>query len=76
MREGPEEITIPVKIFNSCFGCVRFKRSLIRSGQNPIYENTCTHPEAPRRFFGENAISENLNGYPKTPDWCPFLNEK
>lgn len=75
-QEGPREVTIPETKIESCSGCTYYKHSLVKSGQNPIYKDTCTHSEIPKEFkpmfHGGNLNKHHLFGVVETPHWCPI----
>lgn len=76
MKEGPNEIVIPEKRFLSCGACIYYAISMVKSGNNPIYRENCSHPEVyipSLQSFHEGNLRRNLSGYTQTPDWCPFL---
>jgi hypothetical protein len=73
-HEGFTDITIPEQKFRSCSRCKFYSHSMVRSGNNPIYANHCTHTDFQGENFGmPHKLTQTRNGYVVTPDWCPFL---
>lgn len=74
---GPTKTTRPQETYNSCFGCGYYDRKMVRSGREPIYSSHCNNPSIPEYLKSfKGAMHGNLNDSSKTPDWCPFLNNK
>ena len=61
--QGSCIINIPSSSYRSCKNCDFYDRTMLKSGQNPIYKLNCKHP---------NVLVGNLKS-DKTPSWCPFL---
>lgn len=73
-QEGPVNRMIPAKLYTTCSGCKYHKRNLVKSGNDPIYCDDCTHESAPQSPM-KLSFTGNLNNYDGhvTPgDWCPF----
>jgi hypothetical protein len=59
-NEGP----VKYKIWDdkyTCNGCKYRKRTLFKSGRNPIYNTQCT------------LVNDTLDEFSWTPNWCPLL---
>lgn len=75
-QEGPKQITIPERSFQSCYGCDFFTQKLAVSGRKPVYAANCNHPEfkggKPSDVFGN--LSRSQDDHIITPKGlCPFL---
>lgn len=73
MRDGP---TVVVQEYRSCLGCRWLDHRMVMSGMHPIYENSCTHPDAdvPCTFLSEFLRRGRFIGRSDvTPEWCPVL---
>jgi hypothetical protein len=68
MQKGPKQFIHPSFTINTCHDCHYYEHKLIRSGQLPIFHNSCHHPNfKPPQKLNSNAF---------TPDWCPYLQTK
>jgi hypothetical protein len=74
-NEGPSNYTIPQQSFTTCSGCKYYSHHLVKSGRDPIYANSCEHPEINPRDSWRGNLHENHLGVVVTPDWCPFKKE-
>lgn len=79
-NEGYSDITIPAQKIRTCSGCKYYSHSMVKSGNDPIYANNCTHLDVAKNdahyfsiFSVEGNLTENQSGYVVTPEWCPFL---
>lgn len=70
MKEGPQEVTIPSRSYESCSGCTFHKQKMIHSGRDPLYSHDCTHPDILASKF--HGFKGNLPNEDVTPEWCPF----
>ena len=70
-QEGPVKIIIPAREVITCGMCKYYQHQLIRSGRNPIYQDTCTHESAPKHGLIGN-LHTGINGDVVPGDWCPF----
>jgi hypothetical protein len=82
MQEGPTkevipEHVVPEKTTFYCYGCDFYDHNLVKSGPNPVYTNSCTHPEIQQTnfFLMRGNLDDNRNERHRieTPEWCPFL---
>lgn len=64
---GPKRTDHIIQSYLSCFGCVHYKKSLVVSGRNPVYDHTCMALPEPMNFDG------NLPNEDHTPKFCPIL---
>lgn len=79
-QTGPITLNLPARIIKTCSGCEFHKHTLVKSGNNPIYKDNCTHNIAPK----DNRVSVfEVSGNLRSEDnhvipgyWCPFLNKK
>jgi hypothetical protein len=61
----------------SCFGCVFYMNSMVRSGRHPEYRKSCTHRQAVVEYYGENSgIDDREIRGCETPTWCPVGERK
>ena len=77
MREGPALLELPVL---RCSGCRHLERIMWRSGQNPIYQHYCKHPNATAgdAFLLpkiKGADGELIGDSDVSPNWCPLWGE-
>lgn len=76
-KTGPSRITIPEQKYMTCYGCIWLSHKMVKSGNDPIYKNTCTHKEFEKEFSViRGTIGREIEDYNKrleTPDWCPIL---
>lgn len=73
-QEGPIAGMRPMTIYKSCSGCKWHKHNLVKSGNNPIYRDDCTHESAPKEPMKLSFIG-NLRNYDHIVEpgtWCPF----
>jgi len=64
---GPTIKVIPAHSYLSCFGCKFFWREMIKSGKDPLYQSTCSHPRLDEMI----SFDGNLPNGDHTPNWCP-----
>jgi hypothetical protein len=64
--QGSSVISIPSSSYRSCQNCDFYDRTMLKSGQNPVYKLTCKHPQSPTDLW--DGLKND-----KTPSWCPFL---
>lgn len=74
-QEGPRNGMRPATFYRSCSGCKWHKHNLVKSGNDPIYRDDCTHVSAPQppmklSFTGNLNTDGNHNVEPG--EWCPF----
>lgn len=71
---GPVNAYRPIRIFTTCSGCKYHKHNLVKSGNDPIYRDDCTHETAPKEPM-KLPFTGNLRKYDdaiEPGDWCPF----
>lgn len=71
-KEGPTIQNIPARSYLSCSGCKFYDHHMVRSGQEPIYANDCTHPNVPKEHKFTSWMRGNLGDSKETPEWCPL----
>lgn len=75
MREGWKEINLEGKKIRTCGRCQWYYHRLVKSGNNPIYANMCTHPDANKQGIGslyKGNLDQNIHGYVEPAEWCPY----
>lgn len=71
-QEGPKEVIVPEQRYMSCCGCVYYKRQMMKSGMNPVYESRCMHMD--RGAYGKK-LSDWM-GRMETPPDCPVITKE
>lgn len=87
MREGWKEINLEGKKIRTCGRCQWYYHRLVKSGNNPIYANMCTHPDAKEKgiikllrisqsqgigSLYKGNLDQNIHGYVEPAEWCPY----
>lgn len=67
-RKGPQ--LVHPSPFSSCLGCKHHDYRMLMSGEDPVYEGSCLHPDAP----GASPLGVYIGRTDHTPHWCPYLN--
>lgn len=67
---GPQKSAQIITSYLSCFGCVHYRKSLIMSGRDPVYEHSCLAMPEPFNVDG------NLVYGDRTPPYCPVLKQR
>lgn len=69
-----QEVWMPAKFTQTveyCAPCKWYVRKMIRSGQNPVYDEHCTHPTE-IDVMGDRG--RTIRGH-RRPEWCPIRNK-
>lgn len=71
-QAGPRTITIPEQHYRTCQYCKYYKHTMMKSGSDPIYNNSCMHPSIKQPMFSVHGnLHKNSAGVIETPEWCP-----
>ena len=66
-KVGPTLYRLPRLDQYECDGCVHYKRTIVRTGRQPVYSAECLHRDVRDRLDMPRIIP----GDGPTPVWCP-----
>jgi hypothetical protein len=68
-NEGPTHFSVMI---HRCYLCKYLNRDMQQSGRDPVYHNSCKHPDVVEHDNWGSSVRD-IGYKDDTPTWCPFL---